>query len=446
MLSKGLFKRLTLFLGDSFIFWFSLYFALLARRPDIADFSYFTEHVYNFAPIFIFFIVSIFVAGLYDIPDFSQKAEKIKYIGAIVLTYILFGNTLFYFFPGQFTPKTVLLIQGFAILLLLSVWRLGTNRLQKFDTKSRALLLGTDKEIFEIHKQLQVGAYTISPVLHLHFNSNSNAINSFKDYVLQSVKDRNIDLIIVNLNNKDTEAFLPMLYNLTKEGVRIMDMPHIYEYLFRKTPLHAAGYSWFFEHVDINTKVYEFVKRVIDIIISLPVFVVWAFLHPWVKRYILSDGNPTVYSEQKRVGRYGKEIIVKKYRTMAYTDGGFWPGEKTENYITPVGAFLRKTRIDELPQILNVIKGELSLIGPRTDLGNLAKRLEEEVPYYMIRYAVTPGLSGWAQIMMHEQPQGIDDTIERLKYDLYYIKNRGILFDLIIALRTARTLLAQEGR
>ena len=444
MLSKGLTKRLALFLGDTFIFWFSLYSALLIRRPDLTNFDYFASHVANFVPIFLFFLVCIFIAGLYDMPDFSQKAEKIKYIGFVVFATVLFGNTLFYFFPGQYTPKTVLLIQAITILILLSVWRLGTNRLQRFDIKSRALLLGTEKEMFEIAEQLKIGAYPISPLLHLHINLKS--LDSLRGYILESVKEKNINLIITNLNNPEIEGLLPTIYSLTESGVKIVNMSYIYEYIFRKTPLHGAGYAWFFENVDINTKVYEFFKRALDIIISLPVVIVWAFLHPWVKRYIVSDGNKVVYSEQKRVGRFGKEIIVRKYRTMAYTDGGAWPGEETKNYITPVGAFLRKTRIDELPQILNVIKGELSLIGPRTDLSNLAKRLESEVPYYMIRYSVTPGLSGWAQIMMHEQPQGIEDTIERLRYDLYYIKNRGLLFDLIIALRTARTLLAQEGR
>ena len=444
MLSKGLIKRVLLISGDSVVFWFSLYLALLLRRPDITDLSYFIAHIYSFVPLFAFYLIAMFAVGFYDIPDFSQKVQKIKYIGIISLIYVFLGNTLFYLFPSDYTPKTVLIIQAVLILVLISAWRLGTNKLQRFDTRSRAIMLGVEDDMCAIKNQLDTGLYPIQVVKHLHINT--NAAESFNEYIEKCIQSENIDVVIVNLSNRETKDLLPALYNMTKNNVRLIDMQHIYEYIFRKTSLTEAGYFWFFENVPINTRVYEAVKRVADTIISLPVIVVWALLHPWVRRQILKDGNPTIYSEQKRVGRYGKEIIVKKYRTMAYTDGGVWPGEETKNFITPVGAFLRKTRIDELPQIMNVLKGELSLVGPRTDLVNLAKRLESEVPYYMIRYAVTPGLSGWAQIMMHEQPQGIEDTIERLRYDLYYIKNRGILFDFVIALRTARTLLAQEGR
>ena len=444
MLSKGLVKRVLLIAGDGIIFWSSLYLALLLRRPDITDFSYFEAHIYNFVPLFVFYLAAMFAVGFYDIPDFSQKAQKIKYVGIISLIYVFLGNTLFYLFPSDYTPKTVLVIQAVLILILISAWRLGTNKLQRFDTKSRAIMLGVEDDMCAIKNQLDTGVYPIQVVKQLHINT--NARESFNEYVEKCLESENIDVVIVNLSNPELKDLLPVLYKMTKNNVRLIDMQYIYEYVFRKTSLTEAGYFWFFENVPINTRVYEIVKRIIDTIISLPVLIVWILLHPWVKRQIVKDGNPVIYSEQKRVGRYGEEIIVKKYRTMAYTDGGVWPGEETKNFITPVGAFLRKTRIDELPQIMNVIKGELSLVGPRTDLVNLAKRLESEVPYYMIRYAVTPGLSGWAQIMMHEQPQGIDDTIERLRYDLYYIKNRGILFDLVIALRTARTLLAQEGR
>lgn len=444
MLSKGLIKRTLLFSGDSFVFWFSLYLALLIRRPDIADFGYFAAHVFNFIPLFVVYFLALFVVGLYDIPDFISKVQKIKYIGLISLVYVLFGNTLFYLFPGQYAPKTVLIIQTILIVFLVSVWRLGTNKLQRFDAKSKALIIGMESELSEMKRELDRGVYSIQCIKHLHINT--KAMDSFKDYLQKCTKENSIDLIIVNLSNPEIKDLLPSLYNMSKDGVRLIDMHDLYEYIFRKTSLSLVGYSWFFSNVSVNTKVYEAVKRVIDILVSLPATLVWVLLHPWIKYYIVKDGNPEVYSEQRRVGRYGKEIIVKKYRTFAYTDGGFWPGEVTQNFITPVGAFLRKTRLDELPQMLNTLKGELSWVGPRTDLANLAKRLESEVPYYMIRYAVTPGLSGWAQIMMHEQPQGLEDTIERLRYDLYYIKNRGILFDLVIILRTARTLLAQEGR
>jgi lipopolysaccharide/colanic/teichoic acid biosynthesis glycosyltransferase len=115
------------------------------------------------------------------------------------------------------------------------------------------------------------------------------------------------------------------------------------------------------------------------------------------------------------------------------------------NKVTEVGAFLRKTRIDELPQIFSVMKGDLSFIGPRTDIVNLGDKLSKEIINYNMRYSVTPGLSGWAQVNMDYQPRSVEDTMERLRYDLYYVKHRSIVLDFIIILKTIKTVLGREG-
>jgi lipopolysaccharide/colanic/teichoic acid biosynthesis glycosyltransferase len=190
--------------------------------------------------------------------------------------------------------------------------------------------------------------------------------------------------------------------------------------------------------------IYEFFKRIIDLILCIPIFVVWLLLHPWVTRQIKKEDGGEVYSIQERLGRYNKVIYIKKYRTMNFTDKGVWL-EQSENKVTNIGRFLRRTRIDELPQIFSVIKGDLSFIGPRTDIVNLGEKLAKEVPFYNLRYSVTPGLSGWAQTMMDYQPRTVNDSIERLRYDLYYVKNRSLFLDLLIMLRTIKTILSREG-
>ena len=131
---------------------------------------------------------------------------------------------------------------------------------------------------------------------------------------------------------------------------------------------------------------------------------------------------------------------------MTYSDNGKWIKEEDNpNKITKIGYLLRKSRIDELPQLLSILKGEISLIGPRPDIIDLGEKLTNEIPFYLIRYAIKPGLSGWAQIMQDKPPQTIEETRVRLQYDLYYIKNRSLILDLIIILRTVRTLLSRTG-
>ena len=130
---------------------------------------------------------------------------------------------------------------------------------------------------------------------------------------------------------------------------------------------------------------------------------------------------------------------------MRTNDGGIWPTEN-DSRITRVGRFLRNSRIDELPQFWNVFKGDISLIGPRPDIYDLGVKLSSEIPYYNIRNTIKPGLSGWAQISQELPPHSLDETKLRLAYDLYYVKNRSIMLDIIIVLKTIRTLLSRTGR
>ena len=149
------------------------------------------------------------------------------------------------------------------------------------------------------------------------------------------------------------------------------------------------------------------------------------------------------------MGIFNTVLRVYKFRTMSANENGVWLGE-SKNIVTRVGAFLRKTSIDELPQVLNILRGEMSLIGPRNDIEGLAMRLAEEIPFYTIRTTIKPGITGWAQTHQqytpgHISPQSVEETKIRLAYDLYYIKHRSVLLDLNIALRTVKTLLGRFG-
>ncbi|MES2216593.1 MAG: sugar transferase, partial [Patescibacteria group bacterium] len=157
----------------------------------------------------------------------------------------------------------------------------------------------------------------------------------------------------------------------------------------------------------------------------------------------LEDGG-SVYVSQERIGRNNKVFRMYKFRSMERSDQGVWLPE-SGNKVTKVGHFIRKTRIDELPQALAIIKGDMSLIGPRADIIDLGKKLEKEIPYYSIRTIGSPGLTGWAQINQEKPPQSVAETKERLSYDLFYIKHRSLTLDFIIVLRTLRTILSREG-
>ncbi|MCP4371018.1 MAG: exopolysaccharide biosynthesis polyprenyl glycosylphosphotransferase, partial [Deltaproteobacteria bacterium] len=192
----------------------------------------------------------------------------------------------------------------------------------------------------------------------------------------------------------------------------------------------------------------RFFKRVADLLLSffmllllIPVFFITAVL-------IKLDSKGTVFFSQERVGENNKQYMVHKFRSMAANaekiSGPVW-AKDDDPRITRVGKYIRKLRIDEIPQLLNVLKGEMSFVGPRPERMYFVKKLEEIIPYYSQRFTVKPGITGWAQVR-YGYGASVEDAVEKLNYDLFYIKNVSIFMDLIIVLRTVKIVLFGKGR
>jgi lipopolysaccharide/colanic/teichoic acid biosynthesis glycosyltransferase len=172
---------------------------------------------------------------------------------------------------------------------------------------------------------------------------------------------------------------------------------------------------------------------------------VYALILPFIYLAIkLDDGGPLL-SIQRRYGRGGKVLKIYKIRTMDFTDEGEWVKHNKLNKVTRVGAFLRRSRLDEFPQLWNVLLGDVSLVGPRSDILANGGKLSAQIEYYMMRYTVPPGLSGWAQVNQELPPNSLEETKVRLQYDLYYVKNRSLLLDFIIMVKTFRVLVMRTG-
>ncbi len=437
-------KKLILFFLDSAIFWLSLFLALFARRSDIFNFAYFYAHVHTFIFVYVVFILSIFISGLYDMPEFISKVQKLKLLFYTSAVSFVFGALSFYLMPSDYTPKFVLLFQSVIVFLLVALWRVFSEKIFKNKNKTKALLMDNSLDAEDLFYHINDNDYSV----HFVENIDPKILNiSFADTLKGVIQRDGIELIVADLTEPNMQNILPIIYELNTRNskIKIESTRDFYQYVYKKMPLKTVGYHWFFESVTLEAKVYNFIKRVIDILVSIPVLMVLGFLHPWVVRKIRQEDGGEVYSVQERLGKHAKKILIKKYRTMSFTDAGMWPGEHEENKITDIGHFLRKTRIDELPQIFSVLKGDLTLIGPRTDLSKLGEKLAEEIDYYNLRYSVTPGLSGWAQTMMHKPPNSLEETIERLRYDLYYVKNRSLALDFVIGLKTIKTILSREG-
>ncbi len=443
-------EAIYLFLGDLLILYVALFLTLLARYGYSAfDLGRMLElHLFPFSILFILWTLVFFIAGLYEKHTLFLQKQLPELLSRALATNVFIAVLFFYLIPAfQITPKGNLFIYLFVSSTLLFFWR--RYRLHSLRGKDRqsAVIIGSGEEMRRIEQEINQ-----NPRYRIEFNfsvdtSLSSSVDS--DELIRRVKSEHISLIVADLHDQRIQAMLPRLYDLLFTKVQFVDMNKTYEDIFDRVPISLVRHHWFLEHISaVSLRVtYDFLKRVMDSVVAFILGALSLFLYPFVYTAIkLDDGGP-IFVFQERVGQNGKIIKTIKFRTMSRDDAGL-SELKQDNKVIRVGAFLRRTRIDELPQLWNVLRGEMSLIGPRPELPSLVEVYEREIPYYNVRHLIKPGLSGWAQIY-HKTPPKVDadaeETATKLSYDLYYLKNRSLVLDIKIALKTLKVLLSQSG-
>lgn len=441
-------EPLILLLGDVAFFFLALWLTLIFRYGNIPNSALWSSHLVPFSLLFAIWVLVFFIAGLYEKHTLILKSR----LPAIILRAQVVNSgiaVLFFYLVPYFaiTPKTNLFIDLLFSFLLVYTWRVYGISFLGVRKREKALLIGSGEEMKELLREVNENSrYSLFFVSSLDLDE-FDAID-FRDEVVKRIYAEGISTVVIDLRNEKVGPILPHLYNLIFSGVRFIDKYKVYEDIFDRVPLSLVNYNWFLENISSSSHlVYDLLKRVMDISIALVLGVLSFFVYPFVYMAIKLDDGGDVFITQERVGRDNKKVRIVKFRTMSGSDSG----ERVLSSaltVTRVGAFLRKTRIDELPQLWNVIRGDLSLIGPRPELPALANEYTKEIPYYGVRHIIKPGLSGWAQIYHDAHPHhgtNVEETKRKLSYDLYYVKNRSFLLDIKIALLTVKTLLSRSG-
>ena len=277
----------------------------------------------------------------------------------------------------------------------------------------------------------------------------NNILGKYSDMVEIS-KKYSVDKVIVVEEGIFEQELLSKLLNVKLEGIRVYNFLDFYEKIEEKIPVKTINENWFlfgngFELIHNN--LYIRIKRIADllfaVIISIPAIPIMAFSALIIK--IESKGP--IFFIQERIGKGNKRFKIVKFRSMVVHDKekhSKYAGEQ-DSRITRFGKFMRKTRIDELPQLYNVFKGEMSFVGPRPEWDELCLNYMEKIPFYSLRHSVQPGLTGWAQVN-YSYGASIEDAVEKLQYDLYYIKNYSLMLDIIIFFKTIKTVIFGRGR
>lgn len=446
MLHRRLIK-ISLLLGDIVILYLGLFLALTTRYGSLPSRELWSAHAVPFLIINLVFIAGLYISGLYDFERPISGLELKNLLFKTLLALFFVSVILFYLAPIYgITPKTTLVLFFLAAGTLMYIWRISFNYFSRnIKPINKIILFGKNKNTEELVNFLKKYPYLGYEII-LWTDKEGLYEESLKN-ILEGKNNANCIIVVASHIKKDSESAKTIYKNLLS-GVQVVDFCEFYESIFKKIPLDEMEEVWFLENIINRHKFYDSIKRPVEFLmavvlmtISLPILILISLLTK------ITSGSP-VMLKQIRIGRNGRKYKHYKIRTMAKNNsdtpsGSNWIS-KDDPRVTRLGRILRSTRLDELPQIYNIIRGDLSFIGPRPDFIDFYEILEKEIPYYSIRNVVKPGLSGWAQVN-NKYGGSVEQSKERLAYEIYYLKNRSLFLDIVIIAKTIKTILSASG-
>lgn len=449
-------KKILLLIGDVSLLYVALYITLLIRYSPNLTSELWMRHLIPFSLLFVVWIVVFFINNLYTVQLIKNDFQFYGYLVQNLIINTLIGFTFFYLSPASLTslrPLRVLLLLVVIYAVLFLLWRISFYRLTGSRTlASRLLLIGVTPESIQLSELLERNphyGYKVSLIINFDqtpLPQTLQHIPHLKDLtdLVNSIKKYKINTVVTTNNPQHSPTIARYLFETLGIGLNYFNFPAFYEKLTGKIPIASLEKTWFLENLlSGNKPIYEFTKRLQDIFFSFFFGILSLPLIPFIVLAIQFNSKGPILFKQVRVGRGGKTFTAMKFRTMvahAEQEGPQW-ATRGDKRITRVGKFLRKTRLDEIPQFINILKGDMSFVGPRPERPEFVSLLSEKIPFYKERLLVKPGLSGWAQINF-KYGDSIEDAMTKLQYDIFYIKNRSFTLDVSIILKTLNTIMS----
>ena len=437
------FRKFILFAGDLLSLNLALYLTIAIRYPQPLWQDMWGRHWGYFLVVFTIWLIVLYINDFYDLNlKVNGRIFFQKLISAIALGA---GLSILYFYlytDNNITPKTNFLIFLAVFTFIFLLWRtLYQSLIHSSIPKESLAIIGFNQKTEKIVASLQnnPGAGYQAALI---FKS-PGEIGTLAD----SVRAKHIHTIVICDDFGLSESLRQALFDCLSLNITFFDYPDFYELLTGKVPVEEIGSSWFLENLKEGEKnYYNFIKQLADTILAIMILVVSLPLWPLIALIIKLESKGPVFFRQTRLGRNEKLFQMIKFRTMKEDGNRRTMTVEGDKRITRFGAFLRKTRLDEIPQVLNILRGEMSFIGPRPERPEIVADLEKQIPFYKTRLLIKPGLTGWDQISGHYHSATAEDSLEKLQYDLFYLKQRSLYLDLSISLRTIATMLSRSGR
>lgn len=390
----------------------------------------------------------------YNLMVVRRRQDMLQRLVRITLQLMLIYLLVFFFSPRETLPRLFILYHALAAFLLISFWRSVSIELFSYTTAPRRVIIwgaGESARLLDDLLKDRQDIYHVVGRIHEAGMSQDEAMNqSDRDNFYQLLDERVSDIILANEGELDSVDF-NMIMHAYERGVSLYPMPLVYETINKRIPVDHIRRDWLLvlpTEASSFFNIYPLLKRAMDIALALVGGLVFLLLLPFLAAAIVLDSKGGVFYSQKRIGLKGKPFTIHKLRTMvndAEKQTGAVFAQKNDPRVTRVGRFLRRSRLDELPQVVNILRGEMSVIGPRPEREFHIERLSKTIPFYRTRLTVKPGLTGWAQVM-HGYGDTDEDAKVKLEYDLYYIRNRSMILDLNIVLRTIGKVFTMAGQ
>jgi exopolysaccharide biosynthesis polyprenyl glycosylphosphotransferase len=452
-----------LLMGDFLVAAIALFLALYIWAAGDAWMEFSFEFIADRPPFWYFllpFFWILLLVELYDVHRASNRRETLKGIGLATLIYALI-YLLIYFTsaPNSLPRRGVSVFIVFAALFTV-LWRLAYIRMFTAPhLLRRVLIVGAGKAgktlIDVVADQWPPPFFTVGLIdddpEKLGTKIGSHPVLGGSHDLIEIIREHEVTDLILSISGEMKGDMYQAILIAQEMGVNLSLMPQVYEELLTRVPIFLLEAEWivrsFVEKTHTST-LYQLTKSLVDFAGGLIGTLIMISLYPLISLAIILESGFPIFFTQERLGRGGQPYKMVKFRTMerdAERDGLARMAEENDQRVTKVGWFLRKTHLDELPQFINVLRGEMSLVGPRAERPQMVANFQKEIPFYRARLLVKPGITGWAQINFGYAGT-VKETAIKLEYDLYYIEHRNLFMDISIILRTVSTVLGFKGQ
>jgi exopolysaccharide biosynthesis polyprenyl glycosylphosphotransferase len=447
-------RKILLRLVDVFVVLLTLYFI-----SEFFRFDYFAVRVDNYYWTIVLAIYLNLVGTVFEMYNLQVASNRFQVTKSIILTTSV--TTLFYLLTPFYTPvlpsnRLQIILFFLSILFALLLWRnlyivfLASNRFIK-----RVLFIGSSKKVEALVFELSIGNphYVVKGFVATDKKKTPTSLPEIQLSELESyVKEHAIsEIVVANGSRKTMDAALyDLLLKLLENGVVISQYDYVYESGTYRLPIHFDDkqlYKFFPFSRSNQNKLYQLYTRIFDVIFAVCGLLSLVVILPFIFLFNLIWNKGPLFYKQERVGRNGVPFNIVKLRTMVVNaeQNGAVFASTNDSRITTFGKLLRKSRLDEVPQFINVLKGEMAVIGPRPERPVFVDKIAASIPMYQTRHVIKPGLTGWAQVN-YSYGKNLEDSLMKLRYDLYYIKHRSLFLDINITVKTFSTVLFFRGQ